>query len=49
MTEKPDWEVFSHEFSCEQTASRWVSESNEEKFFYEFKETEQKTKKKHEK
>jgi hypothetical protein len=34
----PGWEVFSHEFSCEQTASRWVSESNEEKFFYEFKE-----------
>ena len=35
---KPDWEVFSHEFSCEQTASRWVSEVNEEAYFYEFKE-----------
>jgi hypothetical protein len=36
---KPDWKVFSQEFSCEHTGSRWVSESDEEVYFYEFKET----------
>jgi hypothetical protein len=35
---KPDWKVFSQEFSCEDTGSRWVSESDEEMYFYEFKE-----------
>ena len=35
---KPDWKVFSQEFSCENTGSRWVSESDEEMYFYEFKE-----------
>lgn len=35
---KPDWKVFSKEFSCEHTGSRWVSESDEEVYFYEFKE-----------
>ena len=35
---KPDWKVFSKEFSCEHTGSRWVSESDEELYFYEFKE-----------
>jgi hypothetical protein len=35
---KPDWKVFSKEFSCEFTGSRWVSESIEELYFYEFKE-----------
>jgi hypothetical protein len=35
---KPDWRVFSKEFSCEHTGSRWVSESDEEVYFYEFKE-----------
>jgi hypothetical protein len=35
---KPDWKVFSKEFSCEHTGSRWVSESDEEMYFYEFKE-----------
>jgi hypothetical protein len=35
---RPDWKVFSKEFSCEHVGSRWVSESNEEKYFYEFKE-----------
>lgn len=38
---KPDWKVFSQEFSCEHTGSRWVSESHEELFFYEFKEKDQ--------
>jgi hypothetical protein len=36
--QKPNWKVFSKEFSCENTGSRWISESNEELFFYEFKE-----------
>lgn len=35
---KPDWKVFSKEFSCEHTGSRWVSESDEEVYFYDFKE-----------
>ena len=35
---KPDWKVFSQEFSCEHTGSRWVSESDEEVYFYDFKE-----------
>lgn len=35
---KPDWRVFSKEFSCENTGSKWISESNEEMYFYEFKE-----------
>ena len=35
---KPNWTVFSKEFSCENTGSRWTSESNEDKYFYEFKE-----------
>ena len=36
---KPDWLVFGREFSCESTGSRWTSESDEEKYFYEFKQT----------
>ena len=35
---KPDWKIFSQEFSCESTGSRWVSESDEELYFYTFKE-----------
>ena len=35
---KPDWKIFSQEFSCEHTGSRWVSESDEELYFYTFKE-----------
>jgi hypothetical protein len=35
---KPDWKVFGQEFSCEHTGSRWISESDEEMYFYEFKE-----------
>jgi len=35
---KPDWKVFGLEFSCESTGSRWVSESDEELYFYDFKE-----------
>lgn len=39
---KPDWKVFSKEFSCEHTGSRWVSESDEELYFYEFTEKDKK-------
>jgi hypothetical protein len=35
---KPDWKIFSQEFSCENTGSRWISESIEEEYFYSFKE-----------
>jgi hypothetical protein len=35
---QPDWGVFGLEFSCENTGSRWISESQEELFFYDFKE-----------
>jgi hypothetical protein len=35
---KPNWKVFSQEFSCEHVGSRWVSESEEELWFYDFKE-----------
>ena len=35
---KPDWIVFDKEYSCEHTGSRWVSESDEEVYFYDFKE-----------
>jgi hypothetical protein len=38
MTTRPDWKVFAQEFSCENTGSKWVSESDEEMYFYEFKE-----------
>jgi hypothetical protein len=37
---KPDWKVFGKEFSCEHTGSRWVSDSSEELYFYDFKEQE---------
>lgn len=36
--DKPNWKVFALEFSCENTGSRWTSESDEELYFYEFKE-----------
>jgi len=36
--DKPDWKIFSQEFSCESTGSRWVSASDEELYFYTFKE-----------
>jgi hypothetical protein len=35
---KPEWLVFNKEFSCESTGSRWISDSDEDKYFYEFKE-----------
>lgn len=38
---KPDWKVFALEFSCENTGSKWTSESDEEKYFYEFKKLDQ--------
>jgi len=38
IDKKPDWKVFQLEYSCENTGSKWVSESEEELYFYEFKE-----------
>jgi len=35
--DKPDWKVFSRQFSCEHTGSRWVTESDDELYFYTFK------------
>lgn len=35
---KPQWKVFSKEFSSEYSGNKWISESNEELWFYEFKE-----------
>lgn len=40
---KPDWEVFGREYSCEHSGSRWVSESDEEVYFYDFKDIDEKT------
>lgn len=40
--EKPDWQVFAKEFSCEHSGSRWVSELDEEVFFYDFKDIDDK-------
>jgi hypothetical protein len=37
---RPDWKVFSQEFSCEASASRWVADSDDELYWYGFKETE---------
>lgn len=37
---KPDWRVFSKEYSCEQTGGRWVSASEDELFWYDFTEVE---------
>lgn len=34
--EKPNWKVFSKEFSCEYNGSRWLTEE-EDKWFYDFK------------
>jgi hypothetical protein len=36
--QRPDWRVFGREFSCESSGSRWVSDSEEDLWFYEFKE-----------
>jgi len=38
LTEKPDWRVFSQEFSCEQSGGKWVSSSEDELYWYDLKE-----------
>jgi hypothetical protein len=35
---RPNWKVFSQEFSCEQVGGKWVSASTEELYWYDFKE-----------
>jgi hypothetical protein len=39
LTDKPKWKVFSKEFSCENQGSRWITEPEEDYWFYNFKET----------
>lgn len=36
---KPDWKVFSQEFSCEASGGRWLADSNEELYWYGFKDS----------
>ena len=38
LPHKPNWKVFAHEYSCESSGSRWVTEGEEDLWFYEFKE-----------
>jgi len=38
LTSRPDWRVFGKEFSCEQSGGRWASDSEEELYWYDFKE-----------
>jgi hypothetical protein len=40
LKSRPNWKVFSKEFSCEQSADKWVSESDEELYWYDFKKDE---------
>ena len=40
MKERPKWLAFSKEFSCEAAGGRWVSASEEELYWYDFKEGE---------
>ena len=35
---KPAWKVFSKEFSCEHTGSRWITTDQDDLWFYEFNE-----------
>jgi hypothetical protein len=37
LTDKPNWKVFTKEFSCENQGSRWIT-GEEDVWFYEFKE-----------
>jgi hypothetical protein len=36
---RPDWRVFSQEFSCEQSGSKWSADSDEELYWYGFRKT----------
>ena len=35
---KPEWKVFTHEFSCENQKSRWEISDSEDYWFYQYKE-----------
>jgi len=39
LTNRPDWKVFSQEFSCEQSGGKWQSDSEEELYWYDFNQT----------
>lgn len=38
ITDNPQWKVFSQEFSCENHGSKWITDCEEDTWFYEFKE-----------
>ena len=40
LNDRPNWKVFTKEFSCENQGSRWTT-TDEDIWFYEFKETNQ--------
>lgn len=35
--DRPDWRVFTQEFSCERTGSRWLTDDADDLWFYRFK------------
>lgn len=38
LPRRPDWKVFSQEFSCEQSGDKWVAQDPDETYWYDFKE-----------
>lgn len=38
LTNRPSWQVFSQEYSCEHHGSKWITKDEEDSWFYEFKE-----------
>lgn len=40
LDHRPNWKVFSREFSSERSAHKWVAADEEEKYWYDFKEVE---------
>jgi len=43
LEEKPKWKVFSREFSCEHQGSRWITDPEEDYWFYDFKQPDRDT------
>lgn len=38
LSDKPNWKVFTKEFSCENQGSKWITVQEDDLWFYEFKE-----------
>jgi hypothetical protein len=38
LSDKPNWKVFTKEFSCENQGSKWITAQEDDLWFYEFKE-----------